>query len=972
MKKPEIVTKDNVVNQYKLIYVPLLIALLATFTVSIVSFCISKNLLLEQMKQDGLNLVKQTIRQIEGNEDALDVINKMLEEKIRVAGKIIIENEESLNDAFLMKLMKNLDVDELNWMNEKGETLYSTIKAYKGWVVPKNHPLDIFMNSKDNELMEEIRPDIKFGIPAKYGAIKNENGYFVQVGILAENIQKLTERFSYQTLVESLAKEENVSYVTILDENLKVIADGDVEDIGTMYDHYQEQEAVEALKGNVSMIEWYYDKIDAKVLEISVPVYKGNQIKGALVIGISMESVYASISAIFITSSLIAFMMFLLFLWVQNKNIIKPAKGLDRKINLIDVENNIAYRLPLVEKGTFLGLRVSINKLLDKMDNYLYQLKENQEELEASNEEIIAAYQQITASDEELRAQYDEIQSYTEKLENLKQKYEIAIEGTNSAVWEMDINDETIHFSQEFRNIVGKCFIEKEKIDKVFDEVFNIEDKDKLMKEFLCCKNGEKEEIYMQVKIKGENNYFKWILIRGRRIYDEHKKVKLISGIVLDITKLKEQEAYIEHLAYNDFLTNLPNRRRFSEKLEQSINKGQSGAVMLLDLDNFKGINDTLGHAYGDKVLKKVAQELISIHDEKVFISRFGGDEFLILIEDEKDIIKIENYAKKIIKIFKKKCMVEREEIYISASLGIARYPFDSNEANQLMMDADLAMYKVKDLGKNNYMFFNEAMTKRLKEQMEVEKLLRDAIIEDGFKVVYQPQVCTYTGKIAGFEALLRLKNHYISPAVFIGVAEENGMIIEMGRWVTKETIKKIAIWKNRGLDLKPVAINFSAKQLNDLGYISFLKNTLKEMNVEARSIEIEITESVFLDKKDETILFLNQLRNLGIKIAIDDFGTGYSSLSYLTFLPVDKIKLDKSLCDKFLEIENISVMDNIISLAHSLNLEVVAEGIEDKEQYKRLKVAKCNYIQGYLFSKPVEDFEVEKIYYDNLLEKLD
>jgi EAL domain-containing protein (putative c-di-GMP-specific phosphodiesterase class I) len=285
-------------------------------------------------------------------------------------------------------------------------------------------------------------------------------------------------------------------------------------------------------------------------------------------------------------------------------------------------------------------------------------------------------------------------------------------------------------------------------------------------------------------------------------------------------------------------------------------------------------------------------------------------------------------------------------------------------------MNADMAMYDVKEQGKNNYKFFNEKMTKKLKEQIQIEKFLREAIEEEQFKLVYQPQIATVTGKITGFEALLRLKNYFISPAVFIEIAEENGMIIQMGRWVTKEAIDQIARWKEKGLSLKPIAINFSAKQLNDMDYVAFLERVLKERQVDAKYIEIEITESIFLDQKEETIVFLNQLKNLGVKIALDDFGTGYSSLSYLTFLPVDKIKLDKSLCDKFLEIEHIAVMDNIISLAHSLNLEVVAEGVEEIEQYKRLRVAKCNYIQGYLFSKPLENFEAEKVYEDNFLEK--
>ncbi|MBI6874564.1 EAL domain-containing protein [Clostridium aciditolerans] len=697
--------------------------------------------------------------------------------------------------------------------------------------------------------MEGIRKDTESDNYNKYGYLRNADGSFIQIGIRANEVESLTRKFNSQALVEKLAQEENVVHVFCVDKNLKTIADSNIKDVGIIYDKNKEKEMQEALEGKIPTKDSYYEKVDTKALTIYVPVAQNGEISNVLVLSLSTEKVYYSISMLFIKCSIIAIIMILMLLWVKNKNIIKPAKRLDQYINQIDIEKNIKYRLPLVEDDTFFGIASSINGILDKTSSYFYQLKEHQEELEASNEEISATYQQLAASDEELRAQYDEIQSYTEKLEGLKEK--------------------------------------------------------------------------------------------------------------------------LEHIAYHDSLTDLPNRRKFIKKLEEEISKDKSGAVMLLDLDNFKGINDTLGHSYGDKVLKKVAEELENIKNEKMFVSRFGGDEFFVLIEGENDVAEIENYAKQITNIFKNKLIIEGEEIYISCSMGITLYPFDSREVTQLLMNADMAMYKVKNAGKNNYMFFNETMTEKLREKLKVERILREAIKKDELKLLYQPQVCTFTGKVVGFEALLRLKNSSISPGQFIPVAEEMGIIIEIGRWVTKEAINQISIWKKKGLDIKPIAINFSAKQLNDLNYIEFLENTLKEAKVEAKYIDIEITESIFLEKKEETIVFVNQLKALGVKIALDDFGTGYSSLSYLTFLPVDKIKLDKSLNDKFLELENIKVMGSLVSLANSLNLEVVAEGIEDVAQYKRLKVAGCNYIQGYLFSKPLEVEEAEKIYHDNFLGKI-
>ncbi|MCT4617893.1 MAG: EAL domain-containing protein [Marinisporobacter sp.] len=849
MKSTNKSKKQRIINKYKIIYLPLLIALLAIFTVSITSFYISRELLLKQGKVEGLNLLKQAIRQIESNTVGLEMIDDLLEDRIRVVGKSVIKAEQHLNNEYLIQALEESQVDEIHWMNEKGEIIYSTIKEYIGWMPFKEHPLYSFIRNKDKELMEDIRLDAKFKNSVKYGSIKNEKGYFVQIGILAKNVNKLTERFSYERLMKNLVMEDSIVFATLFDQHMKVIADGHRENIGKTYDYKEKEGIKESLEGKISMKESYHIKNHERVLEISAPVFIGRKAIGVLAIGFSMEKIYTSIYKIFTASSIIAFFMFLLFLWVQNRNVLRPVNGLDEKINGIDLENHIDYRLPLVKKDPFFGLTLSMNKVLDKTYSYLYELKQHEEELETSNEEIIAAYHQLAASEEILRNQYDEIQSYTEKLQSLKQKY--------------------------------------------------------------------------------------------------------------------------EHLAYHDPLTELPNRRSFFEKLQEAMNKNQPGAVILIDLDNFKEINDTLGHGYGDEVLKEVAQTLMSIKNEKIFISRFGGDEFLILIEEEGSITAIENYAKEMMCLLKEKIWIEGNRNYISASIGISRYPFDTNEVNELMMNVDMAMYQVKEQEKNNYMFFKKEMTEKLKKQVQIESILREAIKEDGFKVIYQPQICTSTGKVAGFEALLRLKDHAISPDSFIKVAEENGMIVQMGRWVTKEVINQIKIWKNKGLLGRPIAINFSAKQLNDIDYVSFLEKTLKENDIEAKYIEIEITESVFLDKKEETIVFLNELKGLGIKIALDDFGTGYSSLSYLTFLPVDKIKLDKSLCDKFLEIENIIVMDNIISLAHSLKLEVVAEGVEEAEQYRRLKVAKCDYIQGYLFSKPLENIEAEKIYEDNFIDKL-
>ncbi len=426
-----------------------------------------------------------------------------------------------------------------------------------------------------------------------------------------------------------------------------------------------------------------------------------------------------------------------------------------------------------------------------------------------------------------------------------------------------------------------------------------------------------------------------------------------------------------DRLARYDYLTNLPNRNEFITVIREEIEKKKPFALILLDIDNFKKINDSLGHVYGDEILKEVAKRFREIMDEKIFISRFGGDEFLLLINKKNEEEIIEKYIKKILEVFKNVFIQGTKENYLSCSIGVALYPQDGLDINQLMMNADTAMYKVKQSGRNNYMFYNDEMKRELKKRVGMESILREALKQNGFKLLYQPKVEVQTGKISGFEALLRLKDHNISPAYFIEIAEESDLILDISRWVTKETIEELSRWRAKGFDLKPISINFSAKQLRDLEYTQFLKDVLKENKIEAKFLEIEITENILLEDTVNTMDYLNELRNFGVKIVLDDFGTGYSSINYLTFLSVERVKLDKSLCDRFLEYNNTNVIDSIISLVHGLDMEITAEGIEKTEHYYRLRDAGCDYIQGYLFSKPIDVEEIDKIYNNNMFVRL-
>lgn len=436
----------------------------------------------------------------------------------------------------------------------------------------------------------------------------------------------------------------------------------------------------------------------------------------------------------------------------------------------------------------------------------------------------------------------------------------------------------------------------------------------------------------------------------------------LLDKVVSYVNEINHQKERIRYLAEHDPLTDLPNRRNFMAHAASIIEKHKKCAVILLDMDNFKSINDSLGHIFGDKVLQIAGSRLSSLSSDRLFVSRFGGDEFLLLFQcnDSEDVL--HRFIESLYETFEHPIEIDGHEVKIEFSMGVSRYPDDSVHIDEIVMFADLALYTVKNSGKSNYAFFDYQMAKHLKEKMEIKNLLTVALNQNGFKMVFQPKVSLETGLVVGYEALIRLKHHALSPMTFIEVAEENGLIIPIGRTVTELVITQLAIWKQSGLTLKPVSINFSALQLHDIGYEDFLMDCLAKHGIEPQLIQIEITEHVFLDNKDLAISFMNSLQAKGITIAVDDFGAEYSSLSYLSSLPIHTLKFDREMNMHLLAHENDTVMEKLIAFVHSLNLIIVAEGIESMAHVARLKAYGCDMVQGYCFSKPVDAEEIPKI----------
>ncbi len=427
-----------------------------------------------------------------------------------------------------------------------------------------------------------------------------------------------------------------------------------------------------------------------------------------------------------------------------------------------------------------------------------------------------------------------------------------------------------------------------------------------------------------------------------------------------EVSRLNEE---LEHQAYYDSLTNLFNRRSFLKLLTAVLDEKQKGAILMLDLDNFKEINDTYGHTLGDCILISVGKRLSDVHEnhENIIPARYGGDEFLIYLKDvenKKDIQVCLDIIKEALKPYYE---VDDMSLVVNYSVGITIFPEDGQDEIKLISNADTAMYKAKKSTKNKFCYYEMHMHEKLKEKQSIKTKLQDALVFNEFELVYQPQIDIRENKIVGYEALLRLKDKSLSPGEFIPIAEESSLIIDIGRWVTKEVCRQINNWEKEGFEVDFVAINFSGKQLEDLEYLEYVKEQINYFNIKASQIEIELTEGMLMEKNKEAIQFVEKLKDFGIKLALDDFGSGYASLNYLTYLPINKIKFDRDFNQYFLHSESKSTIKQMINLFHSMGSFVLFEGIEEEKDVKILKEYDCDYIQGYYYSMPLDKEEVKK-----------
>jgi len=452
------------------------------------------------------------------------------------------------------------------------------------------------------------------------------------------------------------------------------------------------------------------------------------------------------------------------------------------------------------------------------------------------------------------------------------------------------------------------------------------------------------------------------ISISGRPIFDEHGGFRGYRGSGRDITQQRLSEEKIRHMAQHDALTQLPNRLLLQDRIGQAIAKAKRNdevlALLFIDLDRFKTINDSLGHAIGDRLLQAVGQRLLACTRAADTVARIGGDEFVVLLGDLDRPETARHVAQKVLEALAEPLTLDKHNLQVTPSIGIAAYPADGEEVETLMRNADTAMYHAKQLGRNSFQFFTQALNDAAQQRLQLENDLRHAVERGELVLHYQPQLDLRSGGIVGFEALVRWRHPQrgmVVPSEFIPAAEETGLIGTLGAWVLRAACTQATAWHRAGHSHLQVAVNCSAKQFHEAGFVAVIDGILRETGMPAQRLELEITESVIIHHTEEVNARFQALEDMGVRISIDDFGTGYSSLSYLKRLSIHQLKIDQSFVrDIGSDPNDAAIVGAIVTIAHALGLEVVAEGVETAEQLSFLRGVGCDAAQGYLFSKPL------------------
>jgi len=558
-----------------------------------------------------------------------------------------------------------------------------------------------------------------------------------------------------------------------------------------------------------------------------------------------------------------------------------------------------------------------------------------------------------------------------EALRESEERFALAIRGANDGIWDWDLRRRSIFFSPRWKSMLG--FDEHEIGDDPLEwfERVHPDDRNQLTAALEAHIDGETPHFEMEYRIRHKEGAYHWMLARGLAVRDGSGRAYRMAGSQTDITARKRAEAQLLHDAFHDALTGLANRALFLDRLHValgSVRRKKNGqfAVLFLDLDRFKNVNDSLGHATGDRLLTAIARRLRTFLRPGDTLARLGGDEFAILVNDIVEPSDAIHVAERVQDLLAQKFIIDGQEVFVTASIGIALSSTGYDRPDELLRDADISMYRAKAAGKNRYEIFDRDMHRSAVALLRLEMDLRRAIQRNEFVMHYQPIIDLDPGRMVGFEGLVRWRHPergLVAPADFIAVAEETGLIVPLGWWVLEESCRQISEWQARYPAEPPltVSVNVSGKLFMQEGMVDRIASIVEGNRLDPESLRLEITENVLLDHGDPALHKMAELRAMGVKLQVDDFGTGYSSINYLKRLPLEIIKIDREFVLDLFEEKNDEIVKMVVSTARIFGLKTVAEGVETEETFEYLRKIGCDYYQGFLFSAAVAPEEIER-----------
>ncbi len=558
------------------------------------------------------------------------------------------------------------------------------------------------------------------------------------------------------------------------------------------------------------------------------------------------------------------------------------------------------------------------------------------------------------------------------ELQESQERYALAARGANDGLWDWNIETGRVYYSSRWKSMLG---LAEDEIGEHIDEWLvriHPDDLAQVKMRINTHLNNASAHFEGEFRMRHSDGTYRWMLCRGIAVRDGGEKAHRMAGSMSDITMRKRIEQQLLHNAFYDALTGLPNRALLMDRLEHTWmrverNRDNLFAVMFLDLDRFKVINDSLGHNVGDKLLTSVAKRLRDCVRPSDTVARLGGDEFVILLEDANEADDVRHAAERIQETLKNPFVIDNTEIFMSCSIGITLSSTDDYlRAEDLLRDADTAMYKAKSKGKARYEFFEQSMHARAVTMLHLESELRRALEREEFCLHYQPIVSLHSRRITSVEALIRWvhpRRGLVMPGEFLPFAEEVGLIIPIGQWVIRQACRQIKAWNDSGVPPLSVAVNISPRELKQKGFVDIVSGILRETSLRPDLLDLEITESAIIENPGDIVKILLQLKALGLHLSIDDFGTGYSSLSYLSRFPVTSVKIDQSFVRGMRDnAQNVKIIKTVAALSSALGLESTAEGVETIDQLEKLKETGCSQIQGFFFSRPADFKDIEPL----------